>query len=147
MKTIGLRTLGLGFGALVMTAAISGQALAADKPFKVELSSAQEVPPNDSKGKGTAEITIDKTAKTVNWSISTTDLSGPGVAAHIHGPAEAGANAGVVVNLAPNGMANPLVGSATLTDAQLADVLAGKTYINVHTAKNPMGEVRGQIKP
>jgi hypothetical protein len=138
-----------GFGALMMTAATFAQALAADATHKVkvEMTAAQEVPPHDSKAKGEADFVIDPATKQINWSISTSDLSGPAVAAHIHGPAEPGANAGVVVNLAPNGMANPLMGSATLTDTQLAEVMAGKTYVNVHTAKNPMGEIRGQIKP
>ena len=53
----------------------------------------------------------------------------------------------MVVNLAPNGMAAPLNGSATMTDAQAKDLLAGKDYVNVHTAKNPGGEIRGQITP
>jgi len=40
---------------------------------------------------------------------------------------------------------SPAEGSATLTDAQAADLTAGKYYINVHTAANPGGEIRGQV--
>jgi hypothetical protein len=36
-------------------------------------------------------------------------------------------------------------GSATLTDAQAADLMAGKWYVNVHTAENKGGEIRGQV--
>jgi len=36
-------------------------------------------------------------------------------------------------------------GSAILTDAQAADMMAGKCYVNVHTAANPGGEIRGQV--
>jgi hypothetical protein len=36
-------------------------------------------------------------------------------------------------------------GSATLTDAQAADLLAGRYYINIHTAATPAGEIRGQV--
>jgi hypothetical protein len=64
--------------------------------------------------------------------------------AHIHGPAAVGANAGVVVPFkAP--VTSPITGTATLTDAQMADLEAGKYYANVHTAANPGGEIRGQL--
>ena len=59
--------------------------------------------------------------------------------------AEAGKNAGVAVPI-PNVASSPVEGSATLTDAQAADLMAGKYYINVHTAANPGGEIRGQVK-
>ncbi|OIQ70334.1 CHRD domain protein [mine drainage metagenome] len=45
----------------------------------------------------------------------------------------------------PNATTSPAEGSATLTDAQAADLMAGKYYINVHTAANPTGEIRGQV--
>ena len=72
--------------------------------------------------------------------------SGPPAAAHIHCGAAAGANAGVSVPLGTN-LASPIEGSAALTDAQLADLQAGKCYVNVHTAANKGGEVRGQLTP
>ena len=65
-------------------------------------------------------------------------------AAHFHGPAEAGKNAGVAVPI-PNAASSPVKGEATLTDAQAADLLGGKYYINIHTAANPGGEIRGQV--
>ncbi len=57
-------------------------------------------------------------------------------------------NAGVVLTLTPRNafqIDSPLRGSATLTDAQAADLMAGKWYVNIHTAKNPNGEIRGQL--
>jgi hypothetical protein len=42
---------------------------------------------------------------------------------------------------------SPIKGSAALSPAQVADVLAGKWYVNLHTAANPGGEVRGQVMP
>jgi hypothetical protein len=65
------------------------------------------------------------------------------MAAHIHGPAEPGANAPPVVPFA--NAASPITGTATLTDVQAADLAAGKWYVNVHTAANRGGEIRGQI--
>jgi Cu/Zn superoxide dismutase len=114
--------------------------------FKADLSSAQEVPANDSKGKGKAEITIDSATKEITFKVDFEGLSGDAVAAHIHGPAAAGANAGVELNIGMlGGLKSPIQGKTTLTDAQLADITGGKTYVNVHTAANKGGEVRGQI--
>ena len=119
---------------------------AAPMKMKANLTSAQEVPANDSKGKGTAELTVDSATKEITWKVTFDGLSGDAVAAHIHGPADAGANAGVEVNIGMmSGLKSPMEGKATLTDAQLADVMAGKTYVNVHTAANKGGEIRGQI--
>jgi len=135
-------------------AAAVGLALAATpalaqntKSYHVAMTAAQEVPANDSKGTGTADFTLDVNTYQLKWTITTANMSAEPLAAHIHGPAAPGSNAGVVVNLAPNGMSNPLIGTATLTAAQAADFTAGKDYVNVHTSKNPTGEIRGQIVP
>ncbi len=56
-----------------------------------------------------------------------------------------GANAGVVVPF-KGSLASPITGSATLTDAQIADLEAGKWYVNLHTAAHPAGEIRGQVR-
>jgi hypothetical protein len=57
-----------------------------------------------------------------------------------------GSNAGVVVPF-PNPISSGMEGSSTLTAAQAADYLAGKWYVNVHTAANKGGEIRGQVTP
>jgi hypothetical protein len=107
------------------------------------LSAASEVPPNSSGGTGSAKLNL--TGNTLSWTVTYSGLTGPATAAHIHGPAAAGANAGVVVPFKPP-VTSPFSGTATLTEAQVADLKAGKWYINVHTAANPGGEIRGQIK-
>jgi hypothetical protein len=96
-----------------------------------------------STGKGTGTFTYDPATHALNYNVSYSGLSGPATAAHIHGPADPGANAGPVVPFA--NPASPIVGTATLTDAQAADLAAGKWYVNVHTGANRGGEIRGQI--
>ena len=81
----------------------------------------------------------------LTWKLSYSGLTGPATAAHFHGPAVAGSNAGVVIPFASP--ASPIEGQATLTAAQAADLLAGKWYANVHTAANKGGEIRGQVTP
>jgi hypothetical protein len=133
-KTL-LATLALGI-------AFAGPAFA--EKMKATLDGKSETPPNTSAGTGTADIDYDAASKKLTWKLTYSGLSGPATAAHFHGPAEAGKNAGVAVAI-PNATTSPNEGSATLTDAQAADLLAGKYYVNVHTAANPGGEIRGQV--
>src|SRR6202167_317653 len=111
-----LATLALG-----TAVAFAGPAFA-DK-MKATLNGASEVPPNTSAGKGTADINYDAATKKLTWTLTYSGLSGPATAAHFHGPAEPGKNAGVAVAIAGAAL-SPAEGSATLTDAQAADLLA-----------------------
>jgi hypothetical protein len=129
--------------ALAATLSLAGPALADKMTMKAELNGATEVPATTSKATGTADITFDTASKTLNWKLNYTGLSGPATMAHFHGPADAGKNAGVAVPI-PN-TASGSEGTATLNDAQAADLIAGKYYVNVHTAANPAGEIRGQV--
>ncbi len=77
-------------------------------------------------------------------------LTGVPTMAHIHGPAAPGQNAGVLVDLAPFnggsfGTSGMFSGTAMLTPSQLAALLDGLTYINIHTPGYGAGEIRGQI--
>jgi hypothetical protein len=130
----------------IATVALLGAsaAFAEQVKMKADLSAMQEVPPNTSQGKGNADITFDTASKQLTWTVNYSGLSGPATAAHFHGPAEAGKNAGVAVPI-PNQATSPVTGSHTLTDGQANDLLAGRYYVNVHTAANPGGEIRGQV--
>ena len=110
------------------------------------LSGAAEVPSNTSAGMGQLQAEFDKATKTLRYTLRYSGLSGPVKAAHFHGPAEAGKNAGVALGI-NNASESPVQGSAVLTADQAADLLAGKWYVNLHTAANPGGEVRGQVIP
>ena len=65
--------------------------------MKVNLTSAAEVPPNTSPGKGTADLTYDTASKMLPWKVTYSGLTGPATMAHFHGPAEAGKNAAVLI--------------------------------------------------
>src|SRR5437870_11582428 len=93
---------------------------------------------------GNSAVTYDTSSKHLTLLITYAGLSRTPTAAHFHGPAAPGANAGVAVPI-PNVATSPAQGSATLTDAQAADLLGGRYYINIHTAANPAGEIRGQV--
>jgi len=124
--------------------ALAAPAMAATVNLKADLKASNEVPPNDSKATGSVTATFDTTSKKLDWKGSYSGLSGPATAAHFHGPGEAGKNAGVAVPI--NATSSPFEGSATLTDAQASDLMAGRWYANIHTATNKGGEIRGQME-
>ena len=111
--------------------------------MKANLTSGAEVPPVNGAGKGQGTFTYDTATKQLKYQVTYSGLSGPAVAGHIHGPAAMGANAGVAVPFAS--AASPISGTATLNDAQAKDLMDGKMYVNIHTAANKGGEIRGQI--
>ncbi|MDP3494605.1 MAG: CHRD domain-containing protein [Hyphomonadaceae bacterium] len=96
-----------------------------------------------STGKGAGTFTYDPATHVLSYTVTYEGLTGPAAAAHIHGPADPGANGPPVIPFA--NAASPITGTATLTDTQAADLAAGKYYVNVHTAANRGGEIRGQI--
>jgi hypothetical protein len=126
-----------------LAAFTAGAAHAEMMTFTAKLTAASEVPPKDSKGTGTATVMLDTATKKITYDVTYSGLTGPATMAHIHGPAPVGENAGVITPLMPP--ASPIKGTATLTDAQIADMEAGKYYVNVHTEKNKGGEIRGQL--
>ncbi|UDL89653.1 CHRD domain-containing protein [Mesorhizobium sp. PAMC28654] len=134
------------FSALAISASflLASPAFAETVKMKATLDGAQQNPPITTKGKGTAALTFDTTSKKLSWTVKYSGLSGPAIAGHIHGPAAIGENAGVVIPFTGK-LKSPVKGSATLTDAQVTDLMAGKYYVNIHTAANKDGEIRGQI--
>ena len=137
----------------MIAAAFAGMALGACATGETELAGAPKLPTYTatlapgagitSTGKGTGTFTYDPATKALTYNVTYEGLTGPAAAAHIHGPADPGANAPPVVPFAS--AASPITGAATLTDQQAADLDAGKWYVNVHTAANRGGEIRGQI--
>ena len=114
--------------------------------YAAHLTGKDEVPPTTSAGTGDATLTYNPGTKVLSWNVTFSGLTGPATAGHIHGPAPAGSNAGVVIPFeVPKATAGTITGSKALTDAQYADLNSGLYYINIHTAENKGGEIRGQI--
>jgi hypothetical protein len=110
---------------------------------QVTLSGANEVPPVTTGASGSGTVTVNSDC-TVSARITVSGMTA--TAAHIHEGA-AGSNGGVIVPFVKEGdntfVAPP---GAKMTESQCAAYKAGRTYVNVHSAKNPPGEVRAQLR-
>ncbi|AXF21715.1 CHRD domain-containing protein [Burkholderia pyrrocinia] len=133
--------------ALLAGVLAAGSAAAETVRLSANLQPSSEVPPTVTKGSGAVEATYDTATHTLQWAVTYKDLTGPATAAHFHGPAPVGQNAGVQVPIPKDALASPIKGSKELTDAQVTDLMSGKWYFNVHTKEHPSGEIRGQVMP
>ena len=109
----------------------------------VTLSGAEEVPPVSTAARGSGSFTIGADGA-VSGSVTTTGVQG--TMAHIHMAAK-GQNGPVIVPLTKSGDTYTAPAGAKLNDAQMAAYKAGNLYVNVHSAANKGGEVRGQLNP
>jgi CHRD domain-containing protein len=126
-------------------AAMALVACGGTKDFTATMTGAAEKPNAVStSGTGTATLKLDGMKATVDGSFS--GLSSNATAAHIHGPADASTTADVICTLTvPQATSGSISGSCDLTDAQVTALEDGKLYVNVHTANNAPGEIRGQL--
>ena len=137
--TLGAVLLALGTAGCAGQSGMGGMGMGGGN---VTLSGSNEVPPvsTEAKGSGTIKVSSDKS---VSGSVTTSGVNG--TAAHIHTGA-AGSNGPVIVPLTKSGDNTWSVpAGAKLTDAQYAAYTSGGTYVNVHSAAHPGGEIRGQL--
>ncbi|GAB3824563.1 CHRD domain-containing protein [Hymenobacter jeollabukensis] len=144
-------TLGRLFGlaaALLLSLAARADHLRPHLLLGAQLSGAQEVPAVTTTARGVASFTLNATRDTLFLTAAFNGLSGPITQAHVHDGAR-GVAGPVVTNLLQFVQGNRMQGFLTGTDidrAKLSKYLRGEYYINVHTAANPGGEIRGQIE-
>lgn len=136
-----LLVIAIACGGLVLVPAAEAGVLG-ESVMVFELSGAQEVDPVNTNASGIAVAVLNaaQTSLTVMVSHDVADAS----ASHIHGPAEAGENAGVIFDLGDP--ASPIVATwDNISPTEVLELLNGQYYVNVHTPANPGGEIRGQI--
>lgn len=133
--------------ALLAGVLAAGSAAAETVRLSANLQPSSEVPPTTSKGSGSVDATYDTVTRTLQWTVTYQGLTGPATAAHFHGPAPVGQNAGVQVPIPKEGLARPIKGSKELTETQVTELMGGRWYFNVHTKEHPAGEIRGQMLP
>jgi hypothetical protein len=134
------------FACLVVTGGltIAAAAQAETITYQADLAGARESPANDSGAKGHAVVKFDTDTKRLSWTVEYSDLSGMAMGAHIHGPAVAGTNAGILIPF-QNPDKSPITGSAPIDDQGIQDLKDGRLYVNIHTMMHPGGEIRGQL--
>lgn len=117
-------------------------------PIRTALNARQEVPkPKGSvaraRGAFVATVTKEGTAGSLTWRLTFARLTGRAVAAHVHLGRRGRAGAVAVGLCGP--CRSGARGDVQLTPAALAAIEAGRAYVNVHTPRNPAGEIRGQL--
>lgn len=115
--------------------------------FQATLSGAMEVPPVATGGSGEARLRFDPKAQLLYWRVTHGGLSGPVTAGHIHGPAGPGQVAPPVIPFTGRLDDAAIAGQVRITPEQLTQLQSGQWYVNLHTARHPQGEVRGQLRP
>jgi hypothetical protein len=129
---------------LIFAALVSAYpAFAETLNFTATLKGSNEVPPNQSEAKGDAELSFDTDTKLLSWTVNYSGLSGAPIGAHIHGLAEPGGNAGIMIPFTT--LPSPIKGSKALNSREEEGLMTGRLYVNVHTKLHPGGEIRGQI--
>ena len=135
--------------ALACLAALAACAAPSDAPrFQGRLSAAAELPPNATRGTGTVRVTLNRATRVMAYELDFRNLSGPAIAAHFHAPGGAGEQAGIRIALIGVARApGPITGEIGLSPEEVADLLAGRWYVNIHTPSHPDGEIRAQLVP
>ena len=135
----------LGVVALIQSAVATGSTHATKMNFTAVLNAGQEVPhPTGAMSGASGKFTASVSGTTITWKLTFAHLTGAASAAHIHAGKKGVAGAVLVPLCGP--CKTGASGTATLTSAEIKSMKAGTTYVNVHTAKNPNGEIRGQVK-
>ena len=164
MRRLSLVALGLATAVSAQAAMVKFQLSPPGTDTAVGLSPSNEVPVViNSQGSGggiSGGILFDTASSAMQLAVGYgsaagfSDLTGPAISVLIHGPAEAGTNAPSLLNLDQLNFpaSNPtnggiIFGSFQWPSNDIAALLSGQTYLNIYTAQNTNGEIRGQLIP
>jgi len=137
----------IAFGTAAVTGTSCGGTDGADRiTYTVMLTGMQVVPAVKTAGLANVTVALDMTTGTITITGLFGDLSSPATAAHVHGPAAVGSSGPVLSPLTvPPDLSGAVTGSASMSTTQMADMLNGMTYVDVHTHYFPDGEIRAQV--
>ena len=127
---------------LAAVLAFASGAAAQQEFLTTTIDGAQETPPVATSATGFGSFVLDPVANTLDFHIEFSGLTSAENNAHIHGPAAVGVPAGILYPLPPG---SPKIGTLSISDVDEASILAGLTYVNIHSVNFPSGEIRGQI--
>ena len=137
-----------GAAVTLVVAAFAPAAAVEKYTVKATLTNGKEVPrPKGAvlaRGSFSGTVVESKSGGTLTWTLSFSRLTGKAIAAHIH-MAKPGVAGPVVVPLC-GPCKSGMKGTAKISKSVIAALEGGKAYVNVHTPKNPAGEIRGQAK-
>ncbi len=115
-------------------------------PYKATLSTSQEIPkPTKAAAGAKGSFNATLSGRKLTWKLSYAGLTGPATATYLHFGTKSESGTILLAFCAP--CKSPSSGTKKLTAAELTDLTHGKTYVSIHTFKNPRGEIRGQIVP
>jgi hypothetical protein len=114
--------------------------------FGAPLSDDEQSIPTESPGSGYAEFRLERETLKLSWKVVYKDITSPPIEIGLYGPENVGANAGMIVNLAPKGMGSPVEGSTILSDGNFQYLITTRVYVNIKTQKWKDGELRGQVR-
>lgn len=126
------------FATLALTSSVQAQVIY----FTATLGGSQETPPTGSSATGFACLTLDTAANTLTFHVEFSGLGSPETAAHLHGFAPPGTPAPV---LYPLPLGNPKTGVIQYLQSEEQSIIAGLSYINIHSTTFQNGEIRGQV--
>jgi CHRD domain-containing protein len=133
--------------ALALTSVAIGSNEATKMSVKASLNVGQAKPaPKHTKNGASGKFTATLNGTKLTWKLTFSHLSGPATAAHIHAGRRGVSNPAPLIPLC-GPCSSGQSGTATVTSAQIAQIKAGATYVNVHTTLNAAGEIRGQVVP
>lgn len=147
LARMGRITAGLALAALVvvsLAAAKESYRISATLDVKQEVPKQAVKAPN-ARGSFTGTVVENGKKATLKWKLSYSHLSGAATAAHIH-LGRRGVAGNVLIALCGGNCHSGMRGTATFASNVVDKIERGQTYVNVHTAKNPAGEIRGQVK-
>ena len=131
--------------ALVVAGLAGGTSRAEKYKLSAKLTAGQEVPKPKGATGATGTFTGTLVGRKLTWRVTYKGLTGKAMQAHIH-LGRPGKSGNVLVPLCPPGCRSGMHGTKTVSAAIVKAIEKGGTYVNVHTAKNPAGEIRGQVK-